>query len=82
MRRFRFRITIILIIVILLGAAGIVALLHNLTSHALQSDSSGGGTLFLALVGLGLTAVVLGVAAVSRFLQSGPRGDGPRSRRG
>ena len=79
MHRFLSKITVALVVVMLLGAAGIVALLHELARHALQSNPpTEGGTLLLVLVALGLTAIVVGVVVVSRFLRSGSRRDGPR----
>ncbi len=82
MRRLRSRITVtVLVIVMLLGAAGIVALLHELARHARRSAPSGVvGTLLVVLVTLGLTAVVLGVVTANRFLRAGSRHGGPRSR--
>ncbi|MDY7042181.1 MAG: hypothetical protein SVX38_15090 [Chloroflexota bacterium] len=83
MRRFISKFTVALIVAMLPGSAGIVALIHELSRYAPQLDlSTEGGTLLLVLVALGLTVVILGVAAASHFLQSRSRRDGPRSKRG
>ncbi|MCR4406574.1 MAG: hypothetical protein NUW24_06595 [Anaerolineae bacterium] len=83
MRRFRSAVIVIASIVMLLGAAGTVALLYALSRYATQTPISAEGKISLLVpIALLLTFAVLSVVLICRLLQLILQRNGPRGKEG
>lgn len=83
MCRFRSAVIVIASIVMLLGAAGTVALLHTLSHYATQAPISAEGKISLLVpIALFLTFAVLSVVLISHLLWSILRRNGSGGKEG